>query len=156
MSPTPLPLECLRYIAAPMVPDLFQLRNILTLPYLLQVNQSDLPFRLLCRTYGATLTCTMLLISQERSFSKLVETLDTQMFLAEELLFDAPYQNSVLRDLELGSTIALGRPLVVQLAGNNPAQLVKAGKLVQAYCDAIGAVFRIRDFQRLIYVCWKI
>jgi tRNA-dihydrouridine synthase 1 len=64
--------------------------------------------------------------------------LDTQMYLAEELLQNEELRAAVLRDLELGASTPLGRPVVVQLAGNNAETLVQAGLLVQEYCDAIG------------------
>lgn len=94
-------MDDLQYIAAPMV------------------NQSDLPFRLLARKYGATTTY-------------------TQMYLPEKLLHDQDYQEYHIRDLTLGSQSDLNRPVVAQLCGNDPEKIVQAGRKIQGYCDAIG------------------
>jgi len=93
----------LKYIAAPMV------------------NQSDLPFRLLVRKYGATATY-------------------TQMYLPEKLLHDQDYQEYHIRDLTLGSQSDLNQPVVAQLCGNDPEMIVQAGRRIQGYCDAIGQI----------------
>ncbi|KDQ10192.1 hypothetical protein BOTBODRAFT_640610 [Botryobasidium botryosum FD-172 SS1] len=95
-----LPSECLAFVTAPMV------------------NQSDLPFRILARKYGATLTY-------------------TQMYLAENVVRDDGYRRAVLSDLESGTGESLARPVVVQLAGNDPGILVQAALMVQDHCDAI-------------------
>ncbi|KAF8649178.1 hypothetical protein AX16_005976 [Volvariella volvacea WC 439] len=92
----------LKYIAAPMV------------------KQSDLPFRILTRKYGATLAY-------------------TQMLIPHRLLNDQDYLEFHLRDL---TSIADGdselvRPVVVQLCGNDPEAIVQAGRKVQSYCDGI-------------------
>ncbi|KAI6124449.1 FMN-linked oxidoreductase [Pisolithus croceorrhizus] len=96
------------------------------------VNQSDAPFRLLTRRYGATLTY-------------------TQMLEPFRLLNDREYLEFHLRDIQ--AQIALGsdgdvddssswngyaRPLVVQLCGNDPELVVKAARQVQTHCDGIG------------------
>ncbi|KAF8155721.1 FMN-linked oxidoreductase [Crassisporium funariophilum] len=100
-SPSSLMLD-LRYIAAPMI------------------NQSDFPFRLLARRYGATMTY-------------------TQMYNPHLLLNDQQYLEYHIRDL---SAIAadpgcLERPVVAQLCGNDPELIVQAGRKLQTYCDAI-------------------
>jgi len=94
----------LTYIAAPMV------------------NQSDLPFRLLTRKYGATTTY-------------------TQMYLPDKLLNDREYQEYHIRDLTLGEQSNLNRPVVAQLCGHDPETIVQAGRKIQRYCDAIGSIF---------------
>lgn len=105
-------LPDLTYIAAPMV------------------NQSDAPFRLLTRRYGATLTY-------------------TQMLEPCKLLNDREYLEFHLRDIQAlaqgsGDFDDFGsgwdgyaRPLVVQLCGNDPELVVKAARQVQTHCDAI-------------------
>ncbi|KAI6040926.1 FMN-linked oxidoreductase, partial [Pisolithus marmoratus] len=91
------------------------------------VNQSDAPFRLLTRRYGATLTY-------------------TQMLEPCRLLNDREYLEFHLRDIQ--APIAQGsdsssswdgyaRPLVVQLCGNDPELVVKAARQVQTHCDGI-------------------
>ncbi|KAF9568724.1 FMN-linked oxidoreductase [Agrocybe pediades] len=94
----------LKYIAAPMV------------------NQSDLPFRLLVRRYGATVAY-------------------TQMYLPEKLLSDRDYLEYHIRDLtlcsETGKDIEHARPVVAQICGNDPEIVVQAGRKLQGYCDAI-------------------
>ena len=98
------------------------------------VGQSDLPWRILCRRYGATLACklfdhTILLI--------LRVLIDTQMFIAEKLLQDEEYRHSHLLDLETGWAAPLGRPVVAQLAGNDPDMILAAAKIIEPFCDAV-------------------
>lgn len=85
------------------------------------VNQSDLPFRLLTRRHGATLAY-------------------TQMLSPHLLLNDKDYLEFHLRDIraEFDGNTGLERPVVVQLHGNDPETLVKAARVVQTSCDAIG------------------
>ena len=85
------------------------------------VNQSDLPFRLLARRHGATLAY-------------------TQMLSPHRLLEDQDYLEFHLRDIQadFGASARLARPIVVQLHGNDPETLVKAGRVVQMSCDAVG------------------
>lgn len=90
----------LKYVAAPMV------------------NQSDLPFRLLVRKYGATATY-------------------TQMYLPEKLLNDQEYFEYHLRDLT-GGPAESAHPVIVQLGGNDLESIVQAGRKLQPYCDGIG------------------
>ncbi|KAJ8516764.1 hypothetical protein ONZ45_g5978 [Pleurotus djamor] len=85
------------------------------------VNQSDLPFRHLVMKYGATLVY-------------------TQMLIPDQLLNDRDYLEFHLRDLTLGRGHASDvSPVVVQLCGNDPEIVVKAGKTIQSYCDGIGS-----------------
>jgi tRNA-dihydrouridine synthase 1 len=85
------------------------------------VNQSDLPFRLLVGKYGAT--CTY-----------------TQMLHPEKLLNDQDYFEFHLRDLQTSTKIETRRPVVVQLCGNDPELVIKGGRKVIEYCDAIGVL----------------
>ncbi|PPQ81929.1 hypothetical protein CVT25_013777 [Psilocybe cyanescens] len=82
------------------------------------VNQSDLPFRVLVRGYGATMAY-------------------TQMCVPEKLLSDKDYLEYHIRDITLGGDNELTRPVVAQLCGNNPETIVQAGRKLQSYCDAI-------------------
>jgi tRNA-dihydrouridine synthase 1 len=102
-------MDSLSFIAAPMV------------------NQSDLPFRLLVRKYGATMAY-------------------TQMLIPDKLLNDQEYLELHQRDL-VSSTGGLERPVVVQLCGNDPEVVVRAGKKLQMYCDGIG----VYDFKHTNY-----
>jgi len=95
-----LPSESFAFVTAPMV------------------NQSDLPFRILTRRYGATLTY-------------------TQMYLAENMIRDDDYKRAILLDMQNGIGEPLARPVVVQLAGNEPSVLVQAALMIQHLCDAI-------------------
>ena len=95
-------LPDLSYIAAPMV------------------NQSDLPFRILVRRYGASLVY-------------------TQMLLPERLLYDQEYLEFHRRGLQ----DALDTPVVVQLCGNDPDIVVRAARTVVDKADAIGAYIRL-------------
>ncbi|EIN08317.1 FMN-linked oxidoreductase [Punctularia strigosozonata HHB-11173 SS5] len=90
----------LEYIAAPMV------------------NQSDLPFRILVRRYGATLVY-------------------TQMLSPQRLLEDRDYLDFHLR--ELGDEN--DRPVVVQLCGNNPDTLIRGARKLVHRCDGIDLNF---------------
>lgn len=96
----------LSYVAAPMV------------------NQSDAPFRMLTRRYGATLAY-------------------TQMLDPHKLTDDREYLEFHLRDIQAcngaisGSHDDDARPVVVQLCGNDPEVIVKAARQVQMHCDGI-------------------
>lgn len=84
------------------------------------VNQSDLPFRILARRYGATATY-------------------TQMLIPEKILNDQEYLEYHLRDLSTKlDTEDLEHPVVVQLCGHDPDKIVQAGRKLQHLCDGIG------------------
>lgn len=87
------PLDC-RFILAPMV------------------GASELPFRLLCRRYGATIAY-------------------TPMMSSELFASDASYR---ARELE---QTHLDRPLVAHFSANNPQTLLAAALIAQDTCDAI-------------------
>jgi tRNA-dihydrouridine synthase 1 len=82
------------------------------------VNQSDLPFRLLLENYSATLTY-------------------TQMLAPDRLLNDQEYLEFHTRDLSMAA-VDKKTPVVVQLCGNDPDLVVKAGRKIESYCDGIG------------------
>ncbi|KAJ7485635.1 tRNA-dihydrouridine synthase [Mycena latifolia] len=81
------------------------------------VNQSDLPFRTLVQRYGATLVY-------------------TQMLKSDALITDQEYLEFHLRDLTMNPA-SPERPVVVQLCGNDPEIVVRAGRKIQTYCDGI-------------------
>lgn len=84
------------------------------------VNQSDLPFRILTRKHGATLTY-------------------TQMLQPHRLLNDQQYLDFHLRDLQVSRQQSVfGSPVVVQLCGNDPEVIIKAARKVENWCDAVG------------------
>ncbi len=83
-----------RYIVAPMV------------------GASELPFRLLCRKYGAQLIYTPMMIASEFAKSK------------------------EYRDKEFQTT-PFDRPLVCHFAANTPEDFANAAKLAEPHCDAI-------------------
>ncbi|GKA01875.1 tRNA-dihydrouridine(16/17) synthase [NAD(P)(+)]-like protein [Tanacetum coccineum] len=76
------------------------------------VDNSELPFRMLCRKYGATAAYTPMLHS--RIFS------DNQKYRSQEL-----------------TTCKDDRPLFVQFCANDPDTLLEAAKRVEAYCDYV-------------------
>ncbi|ELR12909.1 tRNAdihydrouridine synthase 1-like protein [Acanthamoeba castellanii str. Neff] len=76
------------------------------------VDMSELPFRMLCRKYGAELCYTPMYHSR---------------LFAEEAKY---------RQMEF-STCPEDRPLVVQFCGNDPEVLLKAAKFVENDCDAV-------------------
>ena len=81
------------------------------------VDQSDLPFRLLCRRYGANLCYTPMI--------------HARMFVNNERGYQCKFWNVV------EGTPDADRPLIVQFAGGDPDVLVEAGRLVENKCDAI-------------------
>lgn len=80
------------------------------------VDQSELPFRMLCRKYGATAAYSPMLHS--RLFAQ-----------------DAKYR------LKEFSTCPEDRPLFIQFCANNPDTLLEAAKLVQDDCDYVDINF---------------
>jgi hypothetical protein len=92
---TRFPIESLKYIVAPMV------------------GASELPFRLLCRRYGATLAY-------------------TPMINSDRFALDADYRREEFQ-------VALeDRPLVAHFSANNPQTFLAAARFVASQCDAIG------------------
>ncbi|GFH24741.1 tRNA-dihydrouridine synthase [Haematococcus lacustris] len=80
------------------------------------VDQSELPFRMLCRKYGATCAYTPML--HARLFCE-----------------DPKYRQEVL------TTCAADRPLLVQFCANNPDFLVTAASLAAEHADAVDINF---------------
>lgn len=76
------------------------------------VEQSELPYRMLTRKYGAELCY-------------------TPMFHARLFVQQQTYRN------ECFSTCPEDRPLLVQFCGNDPDILLAAGKLVEDHCDGV-------------------
>jgi tRNA-dihydrouridine synthase 1 len=81
------------------------------------VDQSDLPFRLLCLRHGANLCFTPMI--------------HARMFVRNERGYQTRFWNV------LKGTPKEDRPLVIQFAGGDPDILVEAAKLVEFQCDAI-------------------
>ncbi|KAL8552697.1 hypothetical protein ACS0TY_001402 [Phlomoides rotata] len=80
------------------------------------VDNSELPFRSLCRKYGAEAAYTPMLHS--RMFS----------------------ENEKYRSQEF-TTCKEDRPLFVQFCANNPDLLLEAARRVEAYCDYVDINF---------------
>ena len=91
------------------------------------VGASELPFRLLCRKYGATIAYTPMISSAR---------------------FCLPSEQAY-RD-ELFQTAELDRPLVAHFSANNPEEMAKAAKIVEPECDAID--LNLGCPQRVAYV----
>mmetsp|Transcript_3017 Transcript_3017/g.3891 ORF Transcript_3017/g.3891 Transcript_3017/m.3891 type:complete len:125 (-) Transcript_3017:12-386(-) len=79
------------------------------------VSQSELAFRMLCRRHGAELTY-------------------TPMHNAKMLLKSEKYRHDVNLDLQC---VKEDRPRFVQLCGDDPSTLLKAGLMLEDRCDAI-------------------
>jgi len=79
------------------------------------VNQSELPFRMLCRKYGTTLAY-------------------TPMFHAEIFGKNPTYRSD---QMQVPPIPASDRPLVAQFCGNDPQLLLKAAKHVEHLVDAV-------------------
>jgi len=78
------------------------------------VDQSELPYRLLCRKYGATICYTPMI------HTKMVCTVES-------------YQRKFL-----GTWLdPMDRPLIAQLAGSDPAHVLQAAQFVEPYVDGI-------------------
>lgn len=60
------------------------------------------------------------------------------MWLAHRLLEDDTYRELALKDLTMAPDEPLARPVVLQLAGNDPKTMLEAAQLFQPYCDAVG------------------
>lgn len=76
------------------------------------VGASELPFRLLCRKYGAQLVYTPMMIAEQFANSKEYRKTEFQ-------------------------TCSFDRPLVCHFAANDPESFAKAAKKAEPYCDAI-------------------
>eukprot|EP01025_Chloroclados_australasicus_P010883 TRINITY_DN14608_c0_g2_i1.p1 TRINITY_DN14608_c0_g2~~TRINITY_DN14608_c0_g2_i1.p1 ORF type:complete len:382 (-),score=33.67 TRINITY_DN14608_c0_g2_i1:834-1979(-) len=76
------------------------------------VDGSELPFRMLCRQYGA-----------QAAYSPMF---NSGIFVRNKVYREAYW-----------STCHADRPLIVQFCGNDPNQVLKAAQLVQKDCDAI-------------------
>lgn len=76
------------------------------------VGHSELPFRMLCRKYGAKICYTPMI--------------NSKLFVEQE-----HYRNRFFR------TCFDDRPLVVQFCGHDPNILLKAAKMVEDKCDAV-------------------
>mmetsp|Transcript_5463 Transcript_5463/g.13705 ORF Transcript_5463/g.13705 Transcript_5463/m.13705 type:complete len:400 (+) Transcript_5463:271-1470(+) len=88
------------------------------------VEQSDLPFRRLCRKYGANLCYTPMI--NARYFVKKQSYRD-KMF--DFSLCDDKLNNNARQDSD--------RPLIAQLCANNKENLLRAAKLLEHHVDAI-------------------
>jgi tRNA-dihydrouridine synthase 1 len=88
------------------------------------VGASELPFRLLCRQYGATLAY-------------------TPMIEANRFVKDQEYRNSWflqttnIHNASLKSNLKADRPLVAHFAANTPEDFAAAASLAAPYCDAV-------------------
>ncbi|WCJ31257.1 tRNA-dihydrouridine synthase B [Euphorbia peplus] len=76
------------------------------------LDSSELPFRMLCRNYGA-------------------QAAYTPMFDSRLFVHDHNYRT------EQFSTCKEDRPLLVQFCGNDPDTLLKAAQMVEPYCDYV-------------------
>lgn len=106
-SPDPSPLK--NPNPQPSPPNIFASLKFICAP---MVGGSELPFRLLCRRYGATLAYTPMLNSGK-------------------FATDSEYR---YREF---TTIPSDRPLVAHFSANDPMLLLQAAKLVESQCDAI-------------------
>jgi Dihydrouridine synthase (Dus) len=76
------------------------------------VGASELPFRLLCRKYGAQLAYTPMMLADQFAKSEAYRTQEFQ-------------------------TTPFDRPLVCHFAANSPADFAAAARLAEPHCDAI-------------------
>ncbi|KAL8552696.1 hypothetical protein ACS0TY_001402 [Phlomoides rotata] len=92
------------------------------------VDNSELPFRSLCRKYGAEAAYTPMLHS--RMFS----------------------ENEKYRSQEF-TTCKEDRPLFVQFCANNPDLLLEAARRVEAYCDYVDINFGLYNLWKQGFHC---
>ena len=79
------------------------------------IGQSDFCFRILCRKYNVNLCY-------------------TPMYMAERIICG-------IHDIEINTQSKADRPLIIQLAGNNKNEMIKAGLRIQKYVDGIDINF---------------
>mmetsp|Transcript_18304 Transcript_18304/g.35854 ORF Transcript_18304/g.35854 Transcript_18304/m.35854 type:complete len:510 (-) Transcript_18304:25-1554(-) len=90
---------------------MFSSKKLIAAP---MVMGSELPFRMMCRTFGADVCYSPMLVAEELSAASEAGTLS-----------------------QLLVSCSTDRPLVVQICGNDPDMCLKAGKAVENYCDAL-------------------
>ena len=95
--------------------DLIKRKALVVAP---MVEQSDLPFRLLCRKYGANLCYTPMF--------------HARMFLTRPRYRAQFWNLDVIRKINKQD-----RPLIVQFCGGDPKEMLKAAKVVEDHCDAV-------------------
>jgi len=114
------------------------------------VNQSELPFRLLCRRYASQLTYTPMIHSslfvtapkynQEHFDFERTQLNDHQ---AVENIHSSPPSTSTPSFLPPCTSLSeqeersLDRPLIVQFCGDDPLTLMAAARMVESHCEAI-------------------
>lgn len=87
------------------------------------VDQSDRPFRLLCRKYGANLAYTPMI--------------HAGMFVSKPSYRSQMWNLNDMNDNHNDSDSDSDRPLIAQLCGSNPDILLQAAKLLEPHVDAI-------------------
>ena len=85
------------------------------------MDASDLPFRLLCTSGGATATYTQMYIPHK---------LESDIELRERALLDLQYESN-------GLSIEEKRPTIVQLGGRDIDELVRAARIFEGHCQGI-------------------
>ncbi|KAL5519662.1 DUS1 [Sanghuangporus vaninii] len=88
------------------------------------VDQSELPWRILSRRYGAQLVYTPMI--------------NAKMFAEGK---NKAYRDQAFNMIHGEEGGPLDRPLIVQFAGSDPDQLLKAARLVEEHCDAVDINF---------------
>eukprot|EP01083_Nonionella_stella_P029052 80064_1 len=99
--------------------DRFYKKTLSSAKYMMapMVLQSDLPFRMMCRKYACSVCY-------------------SPMIRASEIIYHYNKYGNLNKSLR---THKLDRPLIVQLCGNDPKQVAKAGQIIESLniCDAI-------------------
>lgn len=100
------------------------------------VDQSELAWRILSRRHGAQLVYTPMISA--RAFTRAV---DSRGPLEHEEFWIAVKKEFQEEGMDKGtgpsSSADTDRPLIVQFAGNDPAILLQAARVVEPYCDAV-------------------
>lgn len=86
------------------------------------VDQSEVAFRVLCKRHGTHLTY-------------------TPMISSRQLASSTTYRDLILQDLPEGDSSSHSKPVVAQLAGNDPAILLQAAKHIEHRCNAVDLNF---------------
>lgn len=108
------------------------------------VGLSDLPFRMLCRTYGAGLIYTQMIESEKfvsdeiyrrEIFHHCILPAQPSTHSSSSSSSACGSSHSLSSSISTGQSYMNDRPLVVQFCANRPDIFIQAAKMVQPYCD---------------------
>ena len=98
------------------------------------VEQSDLPFRLLCRKYGVNLAYTPMIHAR---YFVMKQSYRNKMWMRTRTNTNTNTKTCMRMDENGNQRNKLDRPLIAQIAGNNKEVLLQAAKMLETSVDAI-------------------